>query len=67
MINKQYQVLSTLENGTEIWEGNSPTPELADQYATFLANSYGPTYLQDIDPGHRVVSITVRPIWILNN
>lgn len=60
-------VYSVDESGKEENEGVFPMESQADEYAQRLADDYGYTYSQDIDEGKRVVSISIRPIWILCN
>jgi hypothetical protein len=67
MTNFQFEVLSIDEAGKEAVEGTFPKKRDAIHYAGVLANTYGPTKHQDLDFPDRVVKITIRQVWVLNN
>jgi hypothetical protein len=67
IIRKQYQVISTNEDGVERIESVCSNELDAEIFAGDLARSYGPTQNQTIKVGQRrIISLTIRPIWNLN-
>lgn len=66
MITKQYQVISIDERNNKYVEAIHFSEKDAFHAAECLANDYGPTEKQDKENGYRIVEVTVRPVWILN-
>lgn len=67
MTNPRFEVLSIEESGKENVEGTFTGEWDAVKYANQVASTYGPTKLQDIDFPERIIKITIRQVWILND
>lgn len=67
MTNPRFEVLSIDEVEKNNVEGTFQTEWDAVKYANQLANTYGPTKRQDIEFPNRVIKITIRQVWVLDN